>query len=79
MKKQPVKKKSAAWFTAARGSYLPKTWQSLIIYVPYFAYLLYTAFASFKYARPALAVLYIVPNWIAAAVVATWFAKQHAK
>ncbi len=76
--KQKVPKlRKGAWFVPLRGSYLPYSWQGWLTYIPFTAYLVYTLIVAFAYTGNNLkAVLWIVPNWVAAAVVMTWIAKQ---
>ncbi|MEJ0072615.1 MAG: hypothetical protein WDN27_00775 [Candidatus Saccharibacteria bacterium] len=71
------KVKKGAWFVAVRGSYLPVSWQAWALYVPFVAYLAYSLIVAFSYTgNNWKAVLWIVPNWVAAAVVMTWIAKR---
>jgi hypothetical protein len=76
-KTQKLKIRKGAWFVAIRGSYLPVSWQGWFTYLPFTAYLVYSLIVAFAYTGNNLkAVLWIVPNWVAAAVVMTWIAKQ---
>ena len=77
-KKQKLPKlKKGAWFIPLRGSYLPFSWQGWLTYVPFVAYLVYTVIVAFDYTGNNFkAVLWIVPNFVAAAVIMTWLAKQ---
>ena len=76
-KKTRLKTKKGAWFVAVRGSYLPANWKGWLTYVPFTAYLAYSWLVAFAYTGNDLkAVLWIVPNWVAAAVVMTWVAKR---
>lgn len=76
-KTQKLKVKKGAWFVAIRGSYLPVSWQGWLMYLPFTAYLVYSLIVAFAYTGNNLkAVLWIVPNWVAAAVVMTWIAKR---
>lgn len=60
-----------------RGSYLPVTCQGWLTYIPFTAYLMYSLIVAFAYAGNNLkAVLWIVPNWVAAAVIMTWVAHR---
>ena len=75
-KTQKPKIKNGAWFVRIRGSYLPASWQGWLTYLPFTAYLVYSLIVAFDYTGNTLkAVLWIVPNWVAAAVVMTWVAK----
>lgn len=74
--KQP-KPRKGAWFIPVRGSYLPSSWQAWLTYIPYAAYLVYAVIVAVNYTGNWYkAVLWIVPNWVAALVVMTWLAKQ---
>jgi hypothetical protein len=76
-KKTKSGRRKDAWFVPVRGSYLPIAWQGWLTYLPFVAYLVYSLFFAFDYTGNSLkAVLWIVPNWVAAAVVMTWIAKQ---
>jgi len=76
-KTQKLKVKKGAWFVAIRGSYLPVSWQGWLTYLPFTAYLVYSLIVAFAYTGNNLkAVLWVVPNWVAAAVVMTWIAKR---
>jgi len=77
MKRTKIKAKKGAWFVRVRGSYLPYSWPGWLTYIPYTAYLVYSLVVAFAYTGNNLkAVLWIVPNWVAAVVVMTWVAKQ---
>lgn len=74
-KKLP-KLKKGAWFIPLRGSYLPYSWQGWLTYIPFTFYLVYSWCVAFAYTGSNVkAVLWIVPNWVAAAAVMTWIAK----
>jgi hypothetical protein len=74
--KKPKSKKTK-WFVHVRGSYLPSSWQGWTSYVPFIAYLSFAEAASWHYTHNLDAtVLIVVPNWIAAVIVMTWFAKR---
>lgn len=76
-KKQKLKIKKGAWFARVRGSYLPVSWQGWLTYIPFTAYLGYSLVVAFAYTGNNLkAVLWIVPNWVAAAVIMTWIAQR---
>lgn len=69
--------KKQTWFRPVRGSYLPNSWQGWLTYIPFAAYLAYSWLVAFWYTGNNLkAVLWIVPNWVAAAVVMTWVARR---
>ncbi|HEY4160445.1 MAG TPA: hypothetical protein VGM08_00090 [Candidatus Saccharimonadales bacterium] len=71
-----LKHRRGAWFAPLRGSYIPVSWQGWLTYVPFVAYLGYSLLVAFNYTgNNWKAVLWIVPNWVAAAVIMTWIAK----
>jgi hypothetical protein len=74
---QAIKIREGAWFVRLRGSYLPISWQGWLTYVPFTAYLAYSLVVAFAYTGNTVkAVLWIVPNWVAATVVMTWVAQR---
>ena len=65
------------WSTPVRGSYLPNSWQAWLLYVPFAAYLIVALVYGFHNTDSVTqAILFIVPNWVAAAVILTWVAKR---
>lgn len=71
------KHKKGAWFVQLRGSYIPVSGKGWLTYIPYLAYLVYTVIVALNYTGNNFkAVLWIVPNFVAAAVIMTWFAKR---
>ena len=65
------------WFVPLRGSYLPVSPAGWLSYIPFVTYLLFTAYVGHQAtASSGLAILFIVPNWVAATVVLTWFAAR---
>lgn len=71
------KSKKPKWFIAIRGSYLPNSWEGWLTYLPFTAYLLFALVIGWKQAgNTGQAILFIVPNWIAAAAIMTWIAKR---
>jgi hypothetical protein len=71
------KRKNKKWFIAVRGSYLPNSWQGWLMYAPFLAYLLWAVWAGLKDTdNYTTAIMFILPNWVAAAVVMTWLAKR---
>ena len=71
------KQRKGTWFIPVRGSYLPVSWQGWLTYIPFIAYLIYSIVVATKYTGNDLkAILWIVPNWIAATIVMTWIAKN---
>ncbi|HUB93233.1 MAG TPA: hypothetical protein VMB52_01905 [Verrucomicrobiae bacterium] len=75
-KKAIAKHRKGAWFTPLRGSYIPVSWKGWLTYIPFVAYLVYSIVVAFIYTGNAWkATLWIVPNFVAAAVIMTWIAK----
>ena len=71
------KSKNKKWFIPVRGSYLPNNWLGWLTYIPFTAYLIAALILGWRGAdTKAQAVLFIVPNWVAAAAVMTWIAKH---
>ncbi len=69
--------KQGAWYAQLRGSYIPVSWQGWLTYIPYAAYLIYTVIVAFAYTGNTYkAMLWIVPNFVAAIVIMTWLAKR---
>jgi len=76
-KNKRPKLKSGAWFYSVRGSYLPASPAGWWTYVPFVAYLIFTLVVGVKdTSSAAIAILFIVPNWVAAAVVMTYLAAR---
>ncbi|HET6924902.1 MAG TPA: hypothetical protein VFH39_03680 [Candidatus Saccharimonadales bacterium] len=70
-------KRKNVWFIKVRGSYLPSSWQGWLTYIPFTAYLLWSLSVGWQGTHTlGMALLFIVPNWIAAAAVTTWVAKH---
>ena len=69
--------KKDRWFIPVRGSYLPNNWLGWLTYIPFTTYLVFTFIVAWQdMDTHAQAALFIIPNWIAAAVVMTWIAKR---
>jgi hypothetical protein len=77
-KRATPKPKKDAWFVQVRGSYLPASDMGWFTYIPFVAYLGFSWYVGINdtssYSK---AVLWIFPNWVAAAVLMTWIAKRH--
>jgi hypothetical protein len=74
--KQP-KPKPGAWFIPVRGSYLPASPAGWLSYVPFIAYLVFVLVGGLhETSSLARAVLFIVPNWVAAMVIMTYVAAR---
>lgn len=71
------KRKKDKWFIPVRGSYLPNNWKGWLTYFPFLAYLIFALVIGWQAGTStAQKVLFIAPNWIAAAAVMTWVAKR---
>jgi hypothetical protein len=71
------KAKPGAWFVPVRGSYLPASAAGWWMYVPFVAYLVFSLVAGInETSSKAVAVLFVVPNWVAATVVMTYIAAR---
>lgn len=69
--------KQQQWFIPVRGSYLPNSWQAWLLYIPFTGYLIFALVAGWRTTdSTSQAVLFIVPNWVAATAVMTWIAKR---
>lgn len=74
---KPTKIKAGAWFIRVRGSYLPASLAGWLTYIPFIAYLVGTLIIAWQNVPShSQAILFIVPNWIAATVVMTWVASR---
>jgi hypothetical protein len=72
-----MEKKAEKWFIKVRGSYLPNSWQGWLLYAPFIVFLITVLQAAIRNSHSASDAFYIVfPQWVAAAVVMTWIAKQ---
>ena len=71
--------KNKQWFIKTRGSYLPNTWQAILIYTIYLAYLIwvliYVLMSDYGFW---LATFIVVPNWLAACLAISWIASKTA-
>jgi hypothetical protein len=75
--KHTKKAKKNAWFIKTRGSYLPHSRAGWLTYIPYIAYLDFTAVVAYQNASSlSTGALIIVPNWVAATVILTWVAAR---
>ena len=72
-----VKNKKEVWFKKVRGSYLPASWRGWLTYVPFVIFLLTVLQAALRNEHSVSDSFYVIfPQWVAAAVVMTWLAKQ---
>lgn len=70
-------KNSKKWFKKVRGSYIPLSWQGWLCYIPYVAYLIFVyIYAMYTSGYTAISVLVIIPNWVAAVAIVSWFASK---
>jgi hypothetical protein len=73
-----VKKKKQKWFVPLRGSYLPASRAGWLTYIPFVGYLVCALLAGLhETSSYVAAALFVVPNWVAAAVVMTYVAARH--
>jgi hypothetical protein len=71
------KSKDKAWFISLRGSYLPNNAAGWLTYIPYITYLVLTVVIAIQETSSyGLAVLFIVPNLVAATVIMTFIASK---
>lgn len=71
------KTKSNKWFIKVRGSYLPNSWQAWLTYIPFVGFLITVLVVAVHTEQSAGDAFYaIFPQWVAAAVVMTWIARQ---
>jgi hypothetical protein len=77
IKSKRAKAKSGAWFSPVRGSYLPVSAAGWWTYVPFIAYLIFSLVVGIRdTSSAAIAILFIVPNWVAAGIVMTYVANR---
>lgn len=66
-----------SWFIHIRGSYLPRSWEGWLTYLPFFAYLIIVlVYVLRQHHGFWAALLTALPNWVAATVIMTWIASQ---
>ena len=71
------KPRKGAWFVPLRGSYLPVTWQSWLLYVPFVSYVVISLLFVVNRAGSFLEiVINLLPYWLSVLVAMTWIAKQ---
>lgn len=77
-KKTIIKRRNkGTWFVPVRGSYLPASPEGWWTYVPFLSYLIFAGVVGYRdTSSTAMAVMFIVPNWIAAAAVMTYIAAR---
>lgn len=76
-KNKRSKLKSGAWFIPVRGSYLPASTAGWLTYIPFVAYLIFTLVIGIHDTSSVfIAIMFIVPNWVAAAIVMTYIAAR---
>lgn len=74
-----MRKNNNKWFKKVRGSYIPVATQGWLCYIPYVGFLILSylyVMSTFGYSL--LSLLIILPNWVAAAAVMSWFASKRA-
>jgi hypothetical protein len=66
-----------AWFIRIRGSYLPVSVPGALTYIPFIAYLVLSLIIALRDSSSRVLMIFIIiPNWIAAGAVMTWFAAR---
>lgn len=72
--KKPAKK---VWFVKTRGSYLPKSWQGILIYFCYVSYLLIVLIDAINMRDNWVrTIIFIFPQWVAAILAITYIASK---
>lgn len=65
------------WFIKIRGSYLPKSWQGWLTYIPFLAYLIgvlvFVVSSNYSLWQ---SLFWVIPNYVAAAAIMTWLANN---
>jgi hypothetical protein len=76
-KKKSSLKQQHAWFKAVRGSYLPASAAGWLTYIPFIGYLVFSFVVGIlKTSSVLVAIMVIVPNWVAATAVLTYVASK---
>jgi hypothetical protein len=71
------KARQAAWFKPVRGSYLPVRAAGWLTYIPFVSYLAFSfTVGILKTSSVLIAILFIIPNWVAAGAVLTYIAAK---
>lgn len=71
------KTKKRVWYRKVRGSYLPVNMIGWLTYVPFIMYLIFSAVVSVvESSSMLLAIMIIVPNWMAAGLILTYIATR---
>jgi len=74
------KKTKKAWFISKRGSYLPNSWQGLMIYLLYIAYIIWVPIAWYREGHSTWRLLSeVFPLVIGAALLAQYVASKSCK
>jgi hypothetical protein len=73
-----LQKRKGAWFVPVRGSYLPASWQGLVLYFIFVAYLIASTviIISQHHASIAYLGLQLLVQWVVATVIITWIAQR---
>ncbi len=76
-KRRKQKAKKGAWFIKIRGSYLPCSGNGWLTYIPFTAYLIFSMYFGYTQTDSlTMAILVIVPNWLASSAVMTYIAER---
>lgn len=70
-------KKQKKWYIKVRGSYLPISKEGWLTYIPFLVFLIVVpVIAVMNTDSIAIAMLLVIPNWIAAGAVMTYIGSQ---
>jgi hypothetical protein len=68
---------SSQWFVKTRGSYLPKSWQGILLYFVYVSYLLIVLIDAINTQTNFVrGFIFVFPQYVAAILVVSWIASQ---
>jgi hypothetical protein len=74
------KKTKKTWFVSTRKSYLPNSWQGLIIYLLYLAYIIWVPIAWYREGHNLWRLLSeVIPLVVGAALLTQYIASKSAK
>jgi hypothetical protein len=70
-------KQSKKWFVKVRGSYLPRSWQGWLLYIPYVLYLCLALETAWHGSANLLTKLFnLLVYWVVGVVIMTWIATK---
>jgi hypothetical protein len=77
MKNKVPKAKKGAWFVRVRGSYLPRTWQAWVCYIPFVSFLVWAQWVLMGSSlETAVAALIYFACLVCSGATMTWIAVQ---